>query len=109
MDTSSEYHEPIYFDKTGCYITVPQLRFFINRKDGRRKFISGSTEFVEYFQTCRSYNLISDLMLEDENCSTMYWDEKLKTAVFSFPVNGKVARKFSEVGILPAEKDSYEI
>ena len=64
---------------------------------------------MEYFSTCRTYNLISDLMEEDTEAATMYWDEKLQTPVFSFPVQGKVIRKFAEMGIYPKKKDSYEV
>ena len=91
MGTSSEYHDPIYYDESGCYITAPQLRFFINRDGGRSKFINGSTEFREYFRSCKTYNLISDMMDEDATCGKMYWDEDFNTVVFSFPVGGVVA------------------
>ena len=109
MDNSSTHPDPIYYDDSGCYITAPQLRFFINRPGGSSKFISGMDEFVDYFHTCRTYNLISDLMTEDPDCATMYWDPKLKTPVFSFPVHGKVARQFTKMGIIPPKEDSYEV
>ena len=103
MDTSSEYHEPIYFDKAGCYITVPQLRFFINRDGGRSNFINGDAEFKEYFHSCKTYNLISDMMEKDSTCGKMYWDEEFGTVVFAFPVNGRVAKKFMEVWLLSTD------
>ena len=100
MDISSTYHDPIYTDKSGCYITAPQLRFFINGEGGRSQFINGSKEFLTYFHSCKTYNLISDLMIEDATCGKMYWDEGFGTVVFSFPVHGLVAQKFMEVGLL---------
>ena len=103
MGTSSEYHDPIYYDESGCYITAPQLRFFINRDGGRSKFINGSTEFREYFRSCKTYNLISDMMDEDATCGKMYWDEDFNTVVFSFPVGGVVAKKFMEKGLLSSD------
>jgi len=109
MDNSSTHHDPIYYDDSGCYITAPQLRFFLNRPGGRSKFINGMDEFIEYFHTCRTYNLISDLLEEDPECACMYWDSKLKSPVFSFSVKGKVAQKFAEAGIIPPNGDSYEV
>ena len=103
MDISSTYHDPIYTDKSGCYITAPQLRFFINGEGGRSQFINGSKEFLTYFHSCKTYNLISDLMIEDATCGKMYWDEGFGTVVFSFPVHGLVAQKFMEVGLLSSD------
>jgi len=103
MDTSAEYHEPIYYDKSGCYITVPQLRFFVNQEGGRSQFINGSPEFIHYFHSCKTYNLVSDLMEKDSTCAEMYWDEKFGTVVFAFPIQGLVARKFAQVGLLSSD------
>ena len=103
MDNSYTHSDHIYSDGSGCYITAPQLRFFINRKDGRDKFINGSREFRDYFHSCKTYNLISDLMEGDSTCGKMYWDEEFGTVVFAFPVGGLVANKFREVGLLSSD------
>jgi len=100
MDHYNTDQEPIYVDKSGCYVTAAQLRFFLNRDGGRQSFISGSQEFKDYFEGCKVYNLVSDMMLRDPRCASMYWDEKMGSPVFTFPVNGEVARKFVRVGIL---------
>ena len=100
MDDFTSINDPIYYDKDGSYITVGQLRFFLNRKKGRTYFLEGNSVFVEYFHRCGTYNLISDLMKEDPTCASMYWDEKQESIGFSFPPKGVVARKFAKLGIL---------
>jgi len=112
MFDPSTLNEPIYFDEKGGYITESQLRFFINRIAGRHQFMSGGKEFAEYFVTCRTYNIISDLMRKDPDCASMYWDEKREMPAFSFPVGGKVIKKFNEMGIVTVKDepgDYYEL
>ena len=94
------YNDPIYYDKKGCYITTAQLRFFVNGPQGRSKFLSGDPEFTNYFYSCGAYNLVSDLMNKDPDCATLYWDEERKAPAFTFPAQGKVVKKFAEVGLL---------
>jgi hypothetical protein len=100
MDDFESINDPIYYDKEGSYITLGQLRFFLNRPEGRKYFLEGDPVFVEYFISCGSYNIISDLMEEDSSCASMYWDEKAGSVGFSFPPKGRVARKFAKLGIL---------
>jgi len=109
MDHFKPDHDPIYVDMSGCYITAAQLRFFLNREGGRQSFISGSSEFKDYFEGCKVYNLVSDMMLRDPECASMYWDEKMRSPVFTFPVNGKVARKFAKIGFISSEEGSSGI
>ena len=37
------------------------------------------------------------MMEEDHDCATMYWDHKKEEVAMAFPMEGKVARKLSEV------------
>tara|TARA_R100000951_G_C2548272_1_gene151609 strand:- start:452 stop:643 length:192 start_codon:yes stop_codon:yes gene_type:complete len=43
------------------------------------------------------YNLIYDMMDEDVSCAYMYWDSKKEEVALSFPIEGAVAKKLSEI------------
>ena len=99
MGDFNTFNDPIYCDKAGSYITVGQLRFFLNRSEGRVQFLEGATEFLEYFATCATYNIISDVLREDPDSGSMTWDEKSRCIAFAFPANGKIARKIFSMGL----------
>ena len=89
----------------GLYITAAQMQFFLNRREGEEQFKEGHPEFLKYYHNCCLYNLIYDMMLEDESCAKMYWDTVNESVAMSFPTNGIVAEKLSEISF---EKDEEE-
>jgi len=92
--------DPLLIDDDGLYITIGQMQYWLNRKGGKKQFKSGSSEFFKYYNSCRTYNLISELMVDDPECAFMYWDNKREAPAFSFPVSGTVAETFFELGLL---------
>jgi len=92
--------DPIMFDDEGLYITKSQMKFWMNDKRNRSLFKKGSKRFLKYYSSCRTYNLVSDMLDEDPNCAFLYWDPKTGAPAFSFPVNGIVAKTFIDLGIL---------
>jgi len=110
-----EFREPLTSDSQGLFITVAQMQFFLNRKHGTAQFKEGHPEFIRYYKSCKLYNLIYEMMEEDEECATMYWDGKAGNIAITFPVQGKVAKKLGECtylggfddGLDDDEDDSY--
>ena len=84
-------------DEDGLYITSAQMQFFLNRRDGPNKLSKGDSEFFSYYNNCRTYNLIYDMLDKDVDCAKMYWDSELESMAFSFPMNGPVARVLAEI------------
>jgi len=95
-----EPDEPLMVDEDGLYITVSQMRFWLNSKRGRRLFRSGSSQFLKYYHSCRTYNLISDMLEEDPKCAKLFWDTRKGAPGFTFPIKGKVADRFYELGLV---------
>ena len=50
------------YDIDGSYITVTQVRFFLNRPHGKQMFLLADDEFLKYLKICKAYNLVSDLL-----------------------------------------------
>ena len=63
---------PVSKEPDGTYITVGQAQFFFNREDGVEKFRSGHSDFVEYYNLCRVYNMVSDIMEKEPEAAIMY-------------------------------------
>ena len=80
-------HEKIY-DLDGAYITVPQVKFFLNRKQGKKKFLLAQEEFMKYLHVCKTYNLVSDLLEQYPDDGFFYWDEEQGCVSFAF-IEGK--------------------
>jgi len=91
-DDLYKFDEPLNREPDGTYITAAQMRFFLNRKDGMDLYENRSDTFVEYYDICRVYNLISDIMKKDEDAAILYWDEKEASVSMAFPDEGKAAR-----------------
>lgn len=91
------FNEPLNEEPDGTYITVGQMRFFLNRKNGKQKFFGRDPEFVDYYNLCRVYNVISDIMAEDEEAAIMYWDDKKKIISMGYPNEGSVSKALSGV------------
>jgi len=52
---------------------------------------------MDYYKNCCLYNLIYDMMEEDHECATMYWDHKKEEVAMSFPMEGKMSKQLSEI------------
>ena len=99
---------PVSKEPDGTYITVGQAQFFFNREDGVEKFRSGHSDFVEYYNLCRVYNMVSDIMEKEPEAAIMYWDDKQGIVSMGFPTHGTVAKavaRIQEAGILFEEGD----
>ena len=90
-----DFNEPLNEEPDGTYITIGQMQFFLNRKNGKRLFKAGSSEFLEYYNLCRVYNLVSELMEDDPDSAIMYWDPKKDIVSMGFPSKGTVALALS--------------
>ena len=86
-------------DDYGLYVTVAQMDFFLNREDGEKLVREVSPEFVKYYNNCKLYNLVYDMMEKDPKCATMYWDEEEQNVSLSFPTNGKVAYTLASIDL----------
>ena len=95
-----EPDERIIIDDDGLFITLGQMQYWFNRKNGKSLFKSASKEFFKYYHSCKTYNLISEMMKADPSCAYMYWDEDKEAPAFSFPRKGKVTECFHQLGLL---------
>lgn len=102
------YREPLFTDDDGLYITAAQMQFFLNRKSGPRKFNNGDSEFFSYYNNCRTYNLIYDMMDRDPDCAKMYWDTTADAVALAFPMRGEVAKLLSSIVKISREDDDDE-
>lgn len=92
------FREPLALDDLGLYITAAQMQFYLNTKEGRKHFRKGDSDFFSYFDTCRVYNLVYDMMENNPECAKMYWDETTESVALAFPATGKVAQALANVG-----------
>jgi len=97
MNKEFSFGEPLNEEPDGTYITVGQMKFFLLRKNGQRHLQLGSPQFLEYYNTCRIYNLISDIMEEDEDAAMMYWDHEKGRVSMGYPAIGKVSDALAHV------------
>jgi hypothetical protein len=108
MRGNYSFREPLFIDEDGLYITAAQMQFFLNRKDGSKKLSRGDSEFFSYYNNCRTYNLIYDMLDEDGKCAKMYWDHKLESLAFSFPAGGPVALVLANFITVVGDKDQID-
>jgi len=101
------FREPLFADESGLYITAAQMQFFLNRQDGQKKFKTGDQEFLSYYRNCTLYNVIWDMMDDNDTCAKMYWDEKNGNVAVSFPIRGAVAEVISTI-TEDSEEEDYE-
>jgi len=95
----SPYRDPLFEDENGLYITKAQMQFFLNRRDGKKKFQKAHKDFMDYYNHCKLYNLIYDMMEENKECADLFWDAEKERVAISFPVDGGVAHALSSVGV----------
>jgi hypothetical protein len=108
MKEKYEFRQPLVIDKAGLYVTVAQIKFFLNRRNGKKKFSSGDKEFVSYYRNCCLYNMVYDMMNMYPDCATMYWDTSTNSPALSFPIKGDVAlalTKAASVLSIPNDDD----
>jgi len=96
MKKKFSFREPLGQDLNGLYITAAQMRFFLNRRSGGKKFMEGNPEFFKYFYRCAVYNVIWDLTELDPSCATYYWDEGEGSMAIKFPPKGRVMEEFKK-------------
>jgi hypothetical protein len=102
------YREPLMVDECGLYITIAQVGFFLNRKNGQEMMNSASPEFMKYYKNCCLYNLVYDMMEEDPNCGKMYWDPTSESVAMAFPIDGIVAKTLASVSLHFAELEDED-
>ena len=85
MDDLYSFDEALNKEPDGTYITAAQMRFFLNRENGLKLYEDKSDTFIEYYDICRVYNLVSDIMKKDETAAILYWDEKQASVSMAFP------------------------
>lgn len=106
-----DFREPLMMEDSGLYITIAQMQFFLNRRDGEKKFKDGHPDFMSYHKNCCLYNLVYDMMDDNPICAKMYWDPDSDSVSLSFPVKGNVALALAEVAasIDPEDDDDDDI
>tara|TARA_R110000824_G_scaffold44937_4_gene130375 strand:- start:1016 stop:1384 length:369 start_codon:yes stop_codon:yes gene_type:complete len=97
MDDLYSFDEALNKEPDGTYITAAQMRFFLNRENGLKLYEDKSDTFIEYYDICRVYNLVSDIMKKDETAAILYWDEKQASVSMAFPDEGKAARALDKI------------
>ena len=103
-----EFREPLLVDESGLYITAAQMRFFLNRKNGKKKFKTGDSEFISYYKNCCLYNLVYDMMDLHPGCAKMYWDEANQCVALAFPMRGRVAVALAKVAAFFGDSDGED-
>ena len=89
------FREPLLIDDEGLYITAAQMQFFLNRREGKKKFNAADSEFLSYYNNCRLYNFVYDMMEDDPKCARIYWDGEQETIGVAFPMRGKIAKQLA--------------
>jgi hypothetical protein len=97
MRDKFEFREPLGEEPDGTYITAGQMQFYLNRPHGAENFKQGTREFFEYYNICRTYNVITDLMDIDPTVAIFYWDSKKEQIAMAFPATGIVAEALSTI------------
>jgi hypothetical protein len=87
------------YDIDGSYITVSQVKFFLNRRQGKRQFLLGQEEFMGYLKICKTYNLVSDLLDQYPDDGFFYWDEDQGCVSFAFAEGKTIATLLDHYGV----------
>lgn len=67
-----------------------------------------SDEFLTYYENCVLYNIIWDMMKEDEDCAQMYWDVENQEVSFQFPEYGEVWKRVVDTEVFGTYEDEDE-
>ena len=87
------------YDLDGSYITVPQIKFFLNRKHGKRNFLLGGEDFLKYLKVCKIYNLVSDLLIQYPKDGFFYWDDEKGCVSFAFVEGRTISNLLDFLGV----------
>lgn len=101
MSDKYKFKGPINEEPDGTYITVAQMQFYLNRDDGEENYKNANPDFIDYYNICRVYNRVSDLMEEDPDSAIMYWDNKKEVVSMAFPAGGTVSKTLSGIEAHP--------
>lgn len=96
MHDKFDFQEHLNEEPDGTYITCGQMQFYLNRDHGEESFSLGDEYFMEYYNLCRVYNIISDIMKDDPDAAIMYWDDRKSIISMGFPTNGVVAKTLAK-------------
>jgi hypothetical protein len=107
MHDKFEFREPLNIEPDGTYITAGQMQFYLNRPQGVKNFKAASKNFVEYYNICRVYNLISDIMEDEPESAIFYWNPIEEKISMAFPSEGAVAMNLSTIE--PHRSDGEEV
>lgn len=94
---NNAFNEPLQGEPDGSYITFGQMQFFLLREEGKELFQTGSEEFWDYYNMCRVYNLVSEIMDYDPQAAIMYWNSSRETISMGYPAKGEVAVAISHM------------
>jgi len=89
------FREPLLIDDEGLYITAAQMQFFLNRSSGKKQFKGADPKFLSYYNNCRLYNFVYDMMEDDPECARIYWDGEQNSIGVAFPMRGKIAQQLA--------------
>lgn len=87
------------YDVDGSYITVPQIKFFFNRDQGRINFLLSGGEFRKYLRICKIYNLVSDLVNEFPDDGFFYWDDDKGCVSFAFKEDSTISNLLDDLNV----------
>jgi hypothetical protein len=102
-----DFREPLMAEDNGLYITAAQMQFFLNRPKGEEMFANAEEEFIKYYKNCCLYNIVYDMMDDDERCATMYWDATNESVALSFNIHGPVAKELAKFAKI-SDEDDYD-
>ena len=103
-DTSS----PFSVEPDGTYITITQMMFFLNSPKGEEAWHERKQAFLKYYNMCRIYNLISEVIEVDNDAAMIYWDPNKENVSIAFPVDGCVAQAISSMKLLKESDYGYD-
>jgi len=91
--------QPFLVSDDGSYVTLGQVKFFCSSSTNLTPAaLLTNKKFLTYLNSCRVYNLISDLIREDDSNAYMYWDSKSESIRYAFPVSGVVWEELDKRG-----------
>lgn len=61
--------------------------------------MGAESEFLKYLKVCKTYNLISDLLIEYPDDGFFYWDEEKGCVSFAFVEGRAVAMLLDKLGV----------
>jgi hypothetical protein len=103
-----DLNAPFNMEPDGTYITVAQMKFFLNSPKGEKAWHDRELVFLKYYNMCRIYNLVSEFLLEDPSSAMVYWDSNKECISIGFPVGGCVAQAIRKMKIIKESDLGYD-